>query len=218
MAKEKTNSIAIAISTRGRKEILNHSLQQWQKHYPNAKLIVVEDNDTIPRGIAKTKNICRKELLSSGCDHCFIADDDVYPLDNVGVYKYIESGFRHMCMSFDHTANGRRISHDVYIHLKHPEWWSFNSPCGCLLYVNREVLESGISYDENFGIWGKEHSDYSLQIHKAGYTPLPFLDIPNSTQHFYSHDYHQTVESSVPEHIRVKEINRNIEYFNTKHS
>lgn len=208
--------IAIAVSTRGREETLCHSLSQWKIHYPNAHIIVVEDNDSIPLGIAKTKNKCLEALREYGAQHNFLADDDVYPIDSLGLLRYANSGFNHMCMSFDHTSNGKRISNDVFINLKNEDWVSYNSPCGCLLYVNNTVLNSGINFDENYGIWGMEHKDYSLQIHKSGFTEFPFLDISNSINHFYSHDYHMTVISSVPENVRVEEIKKNIRYFENK--
>lgn len=211
-------SIAIAISTRGREDVLNHSVSQWKKHYPDASIIIIEDNGDIPRGISATKNLCIEALIESGAEHCFLADDDVYPTNDIGLHLYIGLNVNHACMSFDHTSNGKRISNEVFVHLKHPYWWSFNSPCGCLLYVSRELLLSGIRYDENFIRWGLEHKDFSIQVHKRGYTSIPFIDIPNSTDHFYSHDYHLTAESSVPEHVRIDSIKRNTEYFNEKHN
>lgn len=214
---KQTGKIGIAISTRGREWVLSHSVSQWKRWYLHATVIVVEDNGPVPRGIAATKNLCLEKLREAGVDHCFLVDDDVYPLDDVGIGLYCDSGFHHMCMSFDSRVNGVRISKEVYVQYQHPEWWSFNSPCGCLLYCSRAVLESGIQYDEKFGIWGMEHKDYSLRIHNAGMTPLPFLDIPSSTRHFYSHDYHMSVDSSVPESVRISEINRNIEYYLQKH-
>lgn len=211
-------SIAISISTRGREDVLSHSLIQWRTYYPGANIIIIEDNDTTPRGIAATKNLCIESLIKSGARHCFLADDDVYPMDSYGLKMYTNLGVNHACMSFDHTANGNRISNEVYVKIKHPNWWSFNSPCGCLLYCSRELLLSGVRYDENFSQWGLEHKDFSIQIYKEGYTSIPFIDIPNSTNHFYSHDYHLTAESSVPESVRIESIKRNTEYFNEKHN
>lgn len=208
--------IKIAISTRGRSATLDYSVSQWNRYYPEAEIIIVEDNDEIPRGIARTKNLCLEALRKSNCKHGFIVDDDVYPIDNVGLYSYLKIGSHHACMSFDHLVNGKRISNEVFIDEVSDDWVSYNSPCGCLLYVSRTVLDSGISYDENYGIWGLEHKDFSLKIHKQGLTSMPFLDIPNSVNHFYSYDYHMTIKSSVPEHIRIQEIKRNTEYFNKK--
>lgn len=202
--------IAIAISTRGRDSVVKHSLSQWKKYYPEARVFIVEDNDEEPRGIAKTKNICIELLLNSEADHCFLVDDDIYPTDNIGLYRYVNSPHKHMSYSFE------GISLSVFIKATINGHNIFNSPCGCLLYCTREVLLSGITYDTNYGTWGKEHEDFSVQIRKAGFTKYYFIDIVDSDKHFYSHDQHGTVESSVPESVRVKEIKRNTEFFNTK--
>lgn len=211
-------SIAIAISTRGRFDVLYNSVSKWLKHYPDVKLIIVEDNGSTPRGIAATKNICIDKLIDSSAEHCFIVDDDIYPLDNYGLYLYCENASKHMCFTFDTNNKGIRISNDVFLKQKQKNKWIFNSPCGCLLYCHRDVLLSGVRYDENFGIWGMEHKDFSLQIHEKGLTENPFEDIPNSTKHFYSHDFYNTCESSVNEEVRISEIKRNIEYFNKKNN
>ncbi|MDR2274361.1 MAG: hypothetical protein LBF27_25865 [Sphingobacterium sp.] len=222
--------IGIAITTRNRRNIADITISQWQRFAPkNSIIAIVDDASDIPypgatlrfdtqQGIAKSKNACIYLLLNAGCTDIFLSDDDTYPINHIGINQYLDSGFNHMCMSFDHTANGKRISNDVYIDWKQPRWWSFNSPCGCLLYFKSKVFDHTIGYDESFNIWGMEHKDLSLRIHKEGLTPLPYLDIPHSTDNFYSHDYHLTANSSVPENIRVSEIKRNIEYFNNKHS
>src|SRR5690606_23104787 len=98
---KQAGTIGIAISTRGREALLRHSVSQWGRWYPSARVIVVEDNDPAARGIAATKNICLQKLRDAGVDHGFLADDDVYPLDDRGLWLYCTGGFNHMCMSFD---------------------------------------------------------------------------------------------------------------------
>lgn len=227
---EKTGRVGIAISTRNRPDLLSQCIKAWRKYAPeNSVIVVVDDNsDTInPQasyrtaqqlGIASVKNICIDLLLKMNCTDLFLSDDDVFPVDSLGIEKYIASGFNHMCMSFDHRADGKRISNEVFVKYMFPHHWVYNSPCGCLMYMKKEVVDKVGRYDENYGIWGMEHKDYSLRIHKAGLTPFPFIDIPESTKHFYSHDYNMTAESSVPEHVRIQEIKRNAEYFKTKHA
>lgn len=227
---EKTHRrVGIAISTRNRPELLAEAIGKWREFSPKGTDIIVVDDfsvDPYPYasfvsdhqlGIARIKNICIDLLLARGCTDLFLADDDVYPTDSEGIRKYLDSGQNHMSMSFDHRADGRRISSEVYVKYKYPDLWTYNSPCGCLLYFKRKVVEGGLRYDGNFGLWGMEHKDFSLRVHKAGLTPHPFMDIPDSITHFYSHDYHMTAESSVPEEVRIAEINRNMEYFKRKH-
>ena len=210
------NETAVAISTRGRHSVLSHSVNQWKKHYPDIELIIVEDNGETPRGIAKTKNLCLDALIDTGRKHLFLADDDIYPTDNEGLLRYAKSPHKHMCFSFEKDHTGRRISEDVYVKRVIRGHNIFNSPCGCLLYLERSVLMGGIRYDENFEIWGKEHKDFSVRIRKSGMTQYYFIDIVDSDKHFYSHDQHGTVSSSVPEKIRIESIKKNTEYFNRK--
>lgn len=215
---ETEKQIAVAISTRNRREVFQKCYGAWKRFYPNIEIIVVEDNDSKPRGIAATKNKCLEELLKSECNHLFLADDDIAPLDSFGLLRYVNSEYKHLCLSFDKNHNGYRISHDVFIIKNENGHNYFNSPCGVLLYIDRDVLESGITYDENYGIWGMEHKSYSLDIYKAGFVPHPFIDIEESLNHFYCMDYYQEIESSVPENIRIQHSIKNQIYFKKRHN
>lgn len=208
--------MAIAISTRGR-DVVQKSVDKWKQFYPNAEIIVVEDNGDVPNGIAKTKNKCIELLLETGLDHLFLADDDVYPVNSVGMYKYIQSPVKHMSLSFDRNHKRQRISHDVYIKKRSQGHDVYNSPCGLLLYCHRDVLLSGVRFDENFDLWGLEHKSFSLDIHSKGFTKYPFIDITNNIRNFYSYDYYGAIDGSVSESDRIKSIERNKEYFKTKH-
>lgn len=216
--KNNKNNFAVAISNRGRKDVLKNTLEQWEKHYPNLEIIVVHDDSDSPRGIAKTKNICIDRLLETDCEHLFIADDDIYPITSNGLEMYAKSPYKHMSFSFEKDYTGNRYSSDVFIKSVVNGHNIFNSPNGCLLYCHRSVLESGIRYDENYGVWGKEHMDFSVQVRKSGLTPYYFIDVKDSDKHFYSHDQKGTVESSVPEDVRVSLIKKNTDYFNKKYN
>lgn len=204
----KNKKIAIAISNRGRKDVLEKSVYHWQKHYPEAEIIVVEDNDVIARGISKTKNICIDKLINTDAYHCFLSDDDIYPTDSLGLYRYVNSPYKHMSYSFE------GISREVFVKAVINKHNIFNSPCGCLLYCTKDVLLSGIRYNTVFKVWGMEHKAFSVEIRRKGFTPYYFIDIVNSDRHFYSYDQHKNIESSVPEHVRISEIKRNTMLFN----
>lgn len=221
--------IGVAITTRNRREVFNECYRNWQTLLPpNSILIVVDDASTIPcpvantrfdtqQGIAKAKNECIRLLMEAGCTDLFLSDDDCYPTYRTWHFPYINSGEKHMSLSFQHNAKGDMYANDVFVRRKRDKFWSYNSPNGCLMYMKREVIDQVGEYDEDFGIWSFEHKEFSMRIHRAGFTPFPFIDVPNGIDYFYSLDHQGTAESSVPEHIRIESSARNSKLFREKH-
>ena len=210
------NTVAVAISSRGREEVTANAVSLWKEFYPDAQIIVVEDNGQTPLGIAKTKNLCIDKLLQSGATHCFLADNDIYPKDAMGVLRYISSPYKHLCLSFDSKYNGARISNEVFIKEQIDGHNIFNYPCGPLLYIHRSILLAGIRFDEAYGTWGMEHADFSMQVFTEGLIPHPYIDITNSLNHFHCMDYYGEVEGTVHEDERRRNIVKNTQYFKSK--
>src|SRR5690606_31687944 len=124
-----------------------------------------------PLGISRAKNQCLEYAREMCYSHIFLADDDVYSLKGNILYKYINSGFSHMCLSYEKDITGRRISNEVYVSEKYTNHLVYNAPCGLLLYCDELVLDSGVTYPEMPGRWGLEHRVFSERIHKAGLNP-----------------------------------------------
>lgn len=210
---------AVAITTRNRREIFERSYGEWKKYLPFGwRLVVVDDASDVPcpvadyrfdsqQGIAKAKN--KALSLVDDCRRIFLVDDDVYPVRPDWYVPYINTGLKHMCLSFERNSKGRRLSHSVYLKRKTPEYWIYNAPNGCMLYLDNTVLAAVGGMDPTFDIWGYEHVAWSHRIHNAGLTPYPFMDVPDSLKYFHVSDYYGEVPSSVPQADRVRSIRAN---------
>lgn len=226
---QKTIKIGVAISTRNRRDIFNECYRNWKKMLPDGSaLVVVDDASDVPcrqantrfetqQGISKTKNECIRLLRLMGCTHLFLSDDDVWPKRGDWYEPYINSGEKHLSLSFQHNSAGDMYANDVFVRAKRDKYWVYNAPNGCLIYLHSDVVDAVGGYDEDFRIWGLEHRDFSMQVHRAGVTTRPFMDVPNGIDYFHSLDYLGLVNSSVPEHIRAENSARNSELFFKKH-
>lgn len=202
--------IGVALTTRNRPEVLKKSLHHHKKHLPkDAKLVVVDDaSDKMVRnadyrfkhnaGIAAAKNKCL-ELLE-GCEHIFLFDDDTYPVVDDWYLPYIQSGIKHLSFTFPRLVSGRKNGRTI---IKTENGLTeYGSPCGCMLYIYREAIDTIGGFDVDYPIWGMEHVDFSNRCFNAGLTPKRYLDVNNSLQLFHSLDYHQEVSGSVPKGTR----------------
>ena len=211
--------IGIAISTRNRYDTFRKSYDQWKRYLPKgAKLVVVDDASTerVPEadyrfpynaGIAATKNKCIQLLIDAGCDEIFLSDDDCYPIHDNWYRPYLESKVKHMSMTFISTVKGSPSGSmpmgmvDGCV--------AYNKPCGCLLYINKSVVEKIGGFDVDYPLWGMEHVDFSQRAFNAGLIPHPFLDVPNSTVFFHSMDYHHEASATVRRDVKNQLVNHN---------
>src|SRR5438046_2414173 len=69
-------TIGVAISTHKRPATLARALQNWARVMPD---ILVVTHDIDGQGVAATKNRGIAALMDAGCDHLFLADDDLWP-------------------------------------------------------------------------------------------------------------------------------------------
>ncbi len=205
-------SLGIAISTKNRREIAEHSIFQWRKYLPEgAKLVIVDDFSDVPypdadfrfeepAGIAKTKNKCLS--LIDNFTHLIIADDDIFPL-HVNWWKpYVHGTPQHACYIFGREKLWQE-----------PDYIAYNLPRGCLLYFTNHCIKTCGGMDENFKLWGYEHANLSRRIFNMGLTPAPYIDVPDSKGAFYCHDEELTVRSALPTLERMKHVKANKELF-----
>lgn len=184
--------IGIGITTRNRPECLERTLSAIKSHTPdNAFIVIVDDASEAPVpeanyrfnenvGIAVAKNKCIQLLMAGGADHFFLFDDDIYPTVRDWYRGYIESGFPHLMYIFPGKKGKELERNDKYV--------AYSIPRGCMLYFTREVVEAIGFMNPDFGIWGGEHREYSLRVHKFFKTPYPYMDIVGSENLFYSMD------------------------------
>lgn len=215
-------SIAISITTHNRKEVLEKSLEAWEKYLPeNATIFVIDDASVIPVkadfrfdrnvGIAKAKN---KGLeLAHHFDHIFLVDDDVRPKVMGWEIPYITSGVNHLCLTFDKNNRGRTVSPSIRRESEYNGLISYTAPNGCFLYLKKICIEVAGGMRPEFGRWGFEHVEYSTRIHSMGLTPKPFLDVPNSTSLIEVLDWSSSVRSSVSEGDRRASGAKNLKIY-----
>jgi len=208
--------IGIAITTYNRPSVIAHSIQQWRKHLPKgAVLVVVDDGSDEPfegadyrmpsnAGIAAAKNACIRLLMDRGCDHLFLADSDTYPKVNDWHKPYVNSGVKHLCFTFPTLSNGRPNGRQ-YLGERNG-LAEYGSPCGCMLYIHRDVVDKIGGFDVDYPQWGFEHVDFSNRAFNAGLTPARYLDVPNSLELFHSMDHFMEVSGSTDGSIRSQVI------------
>lgn len=204
--------IGVAVSTRNRRDIADHSIAEWRRFLPiGAKLVIVDDASAIPypgadyvfteqQGIAVVKNKCL-ELLED-CTHKFLVDDDIYPIEAGWWSDYVFSNLVHACYIFD-----RKLL------WKEPYYTAYDLPRGCLLYFTHFCIAAAGGFDTKFKGWGYEHAELSRRIFNMKLTPARYIDIPNSSGLFYSHDEQNTAASSLDAYERSRFIRMNKKYF-----
>lgn len=185
-----------------------------------ANIIVVDDASTVPVqeatyrfdmnvGIAGAKNKCL-ELLE-GYDHIFLFDDDTYPVCDGWEQPYIDSPEPHLMYIFMHLI--RQRLHDSTEIFRDSKLHAYSHPRGCMLYLDRKVLDVVGGMDTRYGRWGYEHVDYSNRIYNAGLTSFRYADVVGSNKLIHSGDEHIEVKSSVPSAEKISSANITLEHF-----
>jgi len=158
--------------------------------------------NNINYGVGKCKNICLEKLLSDGCDHIFLIEDDMYIKDDRVFEKYIEaskvSGIQHFNYGPGSPFN-RKQDIQFDLHNRHlldqksepnPRLTIdygdikidlYEHTVAMFSYYSRKSLETVGLIDENYlNAW--EHVDHTYEIIKAGMHPpfWYFADLHNS--------------------------------------
>lgn len=209
--------VGIGISSHNRPEVLEQALKWHRAFLPEgAKLVIVDDASSVPikgadfrfehnAGISAAKNKCI-ELLE-GSEHIFLSDDDCFPKTKDWHLPYINSGIKHLSFTFPKLISGRNNGRNLLGTRNGIS--SYGSPCGCMLYIHRSVIDKIGGFDVDYPQWGFEHVDYSNRAFNAKLTPQRYLDVAHSLDLFHSLDYHQEVAGSVPGSVRSLAIPAN---------
>jgi len=141
------------------------------KEFPQFKHIERSYNG----GVAKAKNTSIKELLESGVDIGFLADDDMVFLDSSVFHQYARAieitGIPHFSLFQE--------SRDIIKTHKNIALRCTPYIMGCFLTFTKELIED-IGYFRILPYkYGHEHSNFSLRCGLKGYIPF-FCDIINS--------------------------------------
>lgn len=183
----------IAITTRNRPEMLNACLTHFKTFTDKETLehlIIYDDasdyklrlqNQEVVKkhglekqyyvgkkqvGVAQAKNSCLY-LLGNTYDYYFLFDDDTFPIQTHWMELYINarhtSGFQHLLYGNDtHCVIGGTADGIEF----------YNQGFGVLLFFTREVYERLGGFCSAYGIYGTEHTDFTLRAQKAGLTNL----------------------------------------------
>src|SRR5690606_29642127 len=206
---ESSPTIGVGITTRNRLDAFEKTYKEISRLTPGAKIVVVDDASTKPVpeatyrfdknvGIARAKNKCL-ELLQD-CEHIFLFDDDIYPLEEEWWRPYVESPEPHLMWIFDRPDGVTK--RQVEILYQDSQHVAYHATRGAMLYVHRSVLDRVGGMDPAFGAWGWEHASWSDRIHAAGLTTLRCADVGNSEDLFWSMDQHNEVKSTATDEAK----------------
>lgn len=228
-AGQTTPKVGVAITTHNRPDVLATTLQHWRDHTPaDIPIIVVDDGSATPvtaegvtvvrhespRGIAGAKNRSLAELMTLGVEHLFLVDDDFWPTTDNWWQPYVEAPYLSMCYLFeDIDARGNHITGKPATLYEDGQVRALAKPRGCLLYVQRHVVDTIGGFRLDFGRWGGEHEEFQNRAWSAGLVPFPFMDVCGAENIWYSMDEnftkHQGFTRSVPQAERTALVERN---------
>jgi GT2 family glycosyltransferase len=179
--------IGVAITTHNRRDTALETVAKWKSMLPNEAVILVVDdasNEPYPNadyrfevnvGIAKAKNKCIELLIEKGCTELFLADDDCYPTSPDWWVAYIESPYPLLSYTFSVVAkrikNGNKLIKKEGAH----KWYS--NPCGCMVYINKSIVDKIGGYDVQYSLYGDEHLDYAIRAKNVGLIPYAYIDV-----------------------------------------
>lgn len=200
--------IGVAISTCNRRDLALDSIKRWRRRLPPQAILVVVDDASdsqlsdidgatirhdYRRGVAMTKNAGIAALIDAGCDHLFLADDDIHPTTDDWWQPYINSPEQHLSWQWE-TREPWLSRYDDGTH------WAIGFPRGVLLYATREVVNTVGGMDIAYGVHGGEHVEWQQRIHDAKFGIRPFMDVHGTSERFWSYDKEQggTEGSTIP--------------------
>jgi len=209
--------IGVGITTHNRADIFAYCHEHWKQHLPaGAVLVVVDDASAVPCpdatyrfdvnvGAPTAKNKCLQLLMDAGCEHLFLADDDIHPTSPHWWEPYINSPQPHLCwarprrrrLSTTRTVDGHIVT----------DW-----PSGAVLYMTRHVVNTVGGYDaDTFGAVGFDHANYSDRIHAYGLTAWRFADAQHTGELFTGPATQSAVAAEDRSDERMREAKRNRE-------
>lgn len=179
---------------------------------PNSPFESVYFKQIENKGIAAAKNKCLELAEEWGADHIFLYDSDTWPKADDWWKPYVESKEPHLMYIFTKftvdAPNGHNLSDCVEIY-RDSDIVAFNHVRGCMLYLDRSVLDVVGGFDERYGKAMFEHTDFSNRIHNNGLTSFRVMDVPDSHDLIYSMDENREAPSSITRLERQQGLRNN---------
>ncbi len=183
--------------------------------YQHKELISLNTNV----GIGKAKNIAIKNLLSKGCEHIFLIEDDICLLRSDTCTHYINEAKKYKVehLNFAHHGPANKGRHAI-IEWNGVDMIVYPHCIGAFSYYTKNCIDKVGLIDENFyNSW--EHVELTMRIINAGMHPpfWFFVDAANSQD--YLKELPNSIENSSirPRKDWQSNINRGREYWTRKH-
>lgn len=165
------------------------------------KLVVIRNKTNI--GVAGNTN--RLLRCAERFQHIFLLNDDVELLNGGWEEYFIENsakaGLCHVCYRQNGVYNAKEdeatplelngISLNVV----------YEKPHGAFLYITNQAFKTCGYFDEQFGLYGFEHIDWSLKPYEFGLQPPGFFDFIESNKFVMIHDEKSAIKNK---HIEYK--------------
>jgi len=218
------------------KSVINN-LQKYKDH----ELVIINDgykkletpnvnciNTSGRIGVGKAKNLAFKELLSKGCDHIFLIEDDIIIKDSNVFKAYIDAkektGIQHFMFGYHGPANkngisgGKPVPRFVVNYGNGLEIAINQHSVGAFCYYSKQVLGEVGLIDEDF-VNAFDHVDHDYRIAKAGYcTPYwNWPDLANSIDYLEEIECSENSSTIRPNKDWKENILKGAEHFQKKH-
>lgn len=201
----------IAITTRNRPEMLDACLLHFKTYSSKEQLrhlIIYDDasthelrlkNQAIVKkhgmedryycgkkqvGVAQAKNCCLY-LLGNTYSYYFLFDDDAFPINNGWMELYINA---HHQSGYQHLLYGNNVHNSIGGQADGIEF--YDQGFGVLIFFTKSMYEALGGFCSAFGLYGTEHTDYTLRAQKAGMTSMlhPYAGPINCAEYIWNHE------------------------------
>lgn len=184
-------------------------------------------HNKINLGVGKSKNRLFKELLSLGCNHIFLIEDDIV-IKNKDVFnEYIRArnitGIQHFNFGYHGPANKNGISGGPPVPRYVIDYGTIKiainaNSVGAFCYYTKEALDKTGLIDEQYTN-AFEHVDHDYRLFKTGFsTPYwNFADIANSCDYLEEIECSEHSSAIRPRSDWRENIQRGAELFYKKH-
>lgn len=200
---ERSIKVGVGCTTYKRPECLAKWKKQIAKHTKMDNVLIYIADDTQERkGVAFRKNECLRALRD--CDYVFLFDDDCYPTKDNWMSYFIDNcrGEHLLHMS---PKQHRRIG-------ALPGGLDLFGDCGgVFMFLTRKHIQTVGAFNEEFGLWGFEHAEYSQRIYDL---PNYYLELNKTSEYIFAEDYSGSMfKSSVSNKEKNSFFNANIRKF-----
>lgn len=126
--------------------------------------------DQYRQGVARTRNLALKRLMSLGCTDMILLDDDMVP-SRAGWEQYVVDTARANGVGAMGYPDPKRAS--LAVSGPEMQWWQYCT--GCMTYVSRDAVEK-IGYFGRYAQYGHEDIAYLARARMAGLTGFAWAD------------------------------------------